>query len=72
MQVFENALWIFFTHAFDVGDIVTYEDKRYTVQKIKLEYVVLERSDNAHVIVPTNEMSSARIHNITRCRLYCC
>jgi hypothetical protein len=66
VQVFENALFLFFTHPFDVGDIVTYESKRYTVCKIKLQYVCLERSDNAHVIVPIEEMRTARIHNITR------
>lgn len=60
-------MWLFFTHSFDVGDVVNYEGDRYEVVKIKLQYVVMKRVDGAHVIIPTNAMSSARIHNVSRC-----
>ena len=60
-------MWLFFTHSFDVGDVITYEGDRYEVVKIKLQYVVMKRVDGAHVIIPTNVMSSASIHNISRC-----
>jgi hypothetical protein len=68
-QVFENSIWLFFTHPFDVGDVIRYEDDRYLVKNIKMQFVSLERADGAFVTVPTSEMSTARIHNVTRCFL---
>jgi small-conductance mechanosensitive channel len=69
MQVFENSLWLFFTHPFDVGDFIKYHDVRYSVQTIKLQKVNMTRYDGAHVMIPTELLRSAPIHNITRCAL---
>jgi hypothetical protein len=49
MQVFENAVFLFFTHPFDVGDEVIVDDDRFTVTSITLQYVKLLRWDNAAV-----------------------
>jgi small-conductance mechanosensitive channel len=70
--VFENSIWLFFTHPFDVGDVINYEGSRYTVRHIKMQFVILERVDGACVTVPTSEMTTARVHNITRCVLTIC
>jgi small-conductance mechanosensitive channel len=76
VQVFENSIWLFFTHPFDVGDVIKYETDRYTVRHIKMQFVILERVDGALVTVPTSEMTTARVHNVTRCAprraLLCC
>lgn len=37
MQIF-----LFFTHPFDVGDTIRFEDTRYDVNAINLQYVNLE------------------------------
>ena len=67
MQVFENALWLFTSHPFDVGDVIKHGGTRYTVKSIKLQRLHLARVDGAHVVLPTEQMRSALIHNVTRC-----
>ena len=71
VQMFENSIWIFFTHPFDVGDVIFYEGSRFRVKQIKLQFVSLERVDGAAVTVPTSEMVAARLHNVTRSALPC-
>jgi small-conductance mechanosensitive channel len=66
LQVFENAVYIFFTHAFDVGDTIKFEGNRYEVRSITLQYVSFERVDGADVTVPTSELRSSRVHNMSR------
>jgi small-conductance mechanosensitive channel len=65
-QVFENALFLFFSHPFDVGDWINFEGSRYQVSSITLQYVKLYRYDQADVSVPCAELRSARIHNLSR------
>ena len=67
MQVFENGVFLFFAHPFDVGDAIKFEDNRYDVNAINLQYVNLTHVLGADVNVPTSEMRVARITNITRC-----
>lgn len=67
MQVFENSLWLFFSHPFDVGDIIKYANTRYTVASVKLQKVELTRIDGAHVMIPTEQLRIAMIHNMSRC-----
>lgn len=52
MQVFENAVFLFFTHPFDVGDAVVFEGDRFKVISITLQYVKLTRLDGAAINVP--------------------
>jgi len=66
VQLFENAIFLFFTHPFDVGDIIVFEGDRYRVKSISLQYVNIARVDGADVNVPTTEMRAARLHNVTR------
>lgn len=66
VQLFENAIFLFFTHPFDVGDVIFFEGDRYRVQAISLQYVNISRVDGADVNVPTMEMRAARLHNVTR------
>jgi small-conductance mechanosensitive channel len=65
-QVFENAIFLFFTHPFDVGDTIRFEDSRYCVNSINLQYINLEHVMGADVNVPTSEMRAARLTNISR------
>jgi small-conductance mechanosensitive channel len=66
VQVFENAVFLFFSHPFDVGDWINFEGSKYQVNSITLQYVKLMRIDQAHVSVPCAEVRTARIHNISR------
>jgi hypothetical protein len=67
LQVFENSLWLFFTHPFDVGDRIKYQGDRYSILSIKLQRVNMTRVDGANVMVPTEQMRTSLIHNISRC-----
>jgi hypothetical protein len=66
MQIFENTVFLFFSHPFDIGDEIYFEGTRYEVASITLQYVKLLRWDGAAVNVPCGELRTARIHNITR------
>lgn len=37
MQVFENSIYLFFTHPFDIGDEIRFEGTRYTVKSMTLQ-----------------------------------
>ena len=67
MQVFENSIYLFFTHPFDIGDEIRFEGARYTVKSMTLQVVKLTSVVGADVTVPTAEMRNSRLHNITRC-----
>jgi small-conductance mechanosensitive channel len=67
VQVFENSVFLFFAHPFDVGDDIKYEGNRYTVQSINLQYVNLTSGAGADNNIPTSELRTARLVNITRC-----
>ena len=66
VQVFENSIYLFFTHPFDIGDEIRFEGSRYTVKSMTLLVVKLTSVVGADVIVPTAEMRNSRLHNITR------
>jgi small-conductance mechanosensitive channel len=65
--VFENGIYLFFTHPFDIGDEIRFEGSRYTVKSMTLQVVKLTASVGKDVTVPTAEMRNSRLHNITRC-----
>lgn len=67
MQVFENSIYLFFTHPFDIGDEIRFEGTRYTVKSMTLQVVKLTSVFGADVTVPTAEMRNSRLHNVTRC-----
>jgi Mechanosensitive ion channel len=49
-----------------VGDIIKYGNTRYTVLNIKLQKINLSRGDGAYVIIPTEQLRTAMIHNVSR------
>ena len=67
MQVFENSIYLFFTHPFDIGDEIRFEGTRYKVKSMTLQVVKLTSVFGADVTVPTAEMRNSRLHNVTRC-----
>jgi hypothetical protein len=66
LQMFENALWLFTSHPFDVGDVIKFRGDRYTVQSVKLQRILLGRVDGGAFIMPTEHMRTELIHNMTR------
>lgn len=71
VQVFENSIYLFFTHPFDIGDEIRFEGTRYTVKSMTLQMVKLISVLGNDIIVPTAEMRNSRLHNITRCPSLC-
>jgi small-conductance mechanosensitive channel len=67
VQVFENSVFLFFAHPFDVGDEIKYDGNRYTVQSINLQYVNLTSRAGADNNIPTSELRTAQLVNISRC-----
>ena len=59
-------MFLFFTHPFDVGDHIKFEENRYQVKSINLQYVNLEHVLGQDVNVPTTAMRDARLINLSR------
>ncbi|KAH8693650.1 hypothetical protein BGW36DRAFT_383455 [Talaromyces proteolyticus] len=72
-EFFLGAIFLFFKHAFDVGDVVwLYNTPETTyvacvVKRLSLLYVVFERVDNnLEMQMPNDKLNTKRIENITR------
>lgn len=65
-QVWENLVYLFTIHAFDVGDIIIVNGERYTVKTISLSHVGCMRKDNASVTIPMQTLVAQGLHNISR------
>lgn len=63
---YENMMFVFFIHPYDVGDRLIFDDKVYTVHKIKLSTTILEEDSGVRVWFPNNRMSLLPIYNQTR------
>ena len=63
---YENVVFIFFIHPYDVGDRLIYDDRVYTVHKIKLSTTILEEDSGVRVWFPNIRLSQLPIYNQTR------
>ena len=67
LQLFENAIFLLFSHPFDVGDDIKIEGIAYKVKYIALPYINLVRTDDdAFMEISTTKMRESRIHNVNR------
>jgi small-conductance mechanosensitive channel len=65
-EIWENLVYLFTIHAFDVGDIIILADTRYTIKTISLTHVGCTRVDNASFTIPMQSFVGQELNNITR------
>ena len=65
-SVFENAVFLFTIHPFDVGDDLIVGTDGFSVQKICLNTVVLKKGDGSHVYMPVANLNDVAITNLSR------
>lgn len=65
-EVFENCIFLFFTHPFDLGDKIRWNGDTYFVRGITLNYVNLLQAAGSYVNVSTHVLKEAAITNVTR------
>jgi small-conductance mechanosensitive channel len=65
-QVFENCVFLFFTHPFDLGDKIRWGGDTYFVRGITLNYVNLLHASGSYVNLSTHVLKDAAITNVTR------
>ena len=63
---YENVVFLFMVHPFDVGDRLLIDGETHTVHKMKLSTTVLEQSSGVRVWYPNNRLSIMPIFNQTR------
>lgn len=69
--VFENIIFIFFIHPYDVGDRLLINNKTYVVTKIYLLTTLLESFDGQLEYVANTHLATMDIYNIRRSRPCC-
>ena len=65
-EVFENCVFLFFTHPFDLGDKIRWDGETYFVRGITLNYVNLLHSSGSYVNLAAHILKDAAITNVTR------
>lgn len=65
-EVFENCIFLFFTHPFDLGDKIRWNGETYFVRGITLNYVNLLHASGSYVNVSTHVLKQDAITNVTR------
>jgi small-conductance mechanosensitive channel len=65
-QVWENLVYLFTVHAFDVGDAIIVNDARYTINSISISHVLCTRVDNSFVTIPLHTFVDRELYNVTR------
>ena len=63
---YENMMFIFVVHPFDVGDILLLEGESHVVTKMKLSNTIFERSSGIRVSYPNNKLAAGPIYNQSR------
>lgn len=65
--LFESMIFIFFTHVFDVGDLVMIDDQYLIVKEFGLFSTTFRRVDGQEIIAPNSLLSSTKlVHNLRR------
>ncbi|OLL24586.1 putative MscS family protein [Neolecta irregularis DAH-3] len=66
-EVLASIIFVFYKHAFDVGDRVDINGTCFVVQEINLLYTIFKRTDNGKITqIPNNILNSQWIENIRR------
>jgi small-conductance mechanosensitive channel len=54
--MFENVIFLFVVHPFDIGDTIFFEDNYHKVEEINLHFTCFNRADNARVWYPNQKL----------------
>lgn len=54
--MFENVIFLFVVHPFDIGDTIFFEDSYHKVEEINLHFTCFNRADNARVWYPNQKL----------------
>lgn len=65
-EVFENCVFLFFTHPFDLGDKIRWNNETYHVRSITLNFVNLLHTSGSYVNISAHALRDAAITNVTR------
>jgi small-conductance mechanosensitive channel len=65
-EIFENCVFLFFTHPFDLGDKIRWNGETYFVRGITLNYVNLLHASGSYVNLSAHILKDAAITNVTR------
>eukprot|EP00877_Chromochloris_zofingiensis_P004797 jgi/Chrzof1/14318/UNPLg00590.t1 len=65
-SVYDNSLFLFVAHPFDVGDALWLDNSQWRVKKIGLMTTELLKSNGDAVYYPNNRLRSAALTNLTR------
>ena len=65
-EVFENCVFLFGTHPFDLGDKIRWQGETYFIRGITLNYVNLLHSSGAYVNLAAHTLKDEAITNVTR------
>lgn len=65
-RAYENVMFLFVVHPFDVGDRLLIDGQIHTVYKIKLSTTVFEQGDGTKVWYPNDKLAMVPILNQTR------
>lgn len=63
---YENMIFLFVVHPFDVGDILLVDGESHVVYKMKLANTILEQSSGIRVSYPNNRLAQLPICNQSR------
>lgn len=63
---YENMMFLFIVHPYDVGDILLIEGESHVVHKIKLSNTILEQSSGIRVSYPNSKLAQIPICNQSR------
>ncbi|KAK9845248.1 hypothetical protein WJX81_001044 [Elliptochloris bilobata] len=71
-HLFESVIFLFFTHPFDVGDVIVLsrtpgsDQTKYRVETLGLNCIVLLANDNSRMWIPVWKLAEANLVNLSR------
>lgn len=69
-QIFENIVFLFLRHPFDVGDLLLIDDDFYSVRRLELLSTLLFRWNGQYLLVENAEIAKKKVFNLSRSGLY--
>lgn len=69
-HVFENIIFLFFRHVFDVGDLIVIDNDYYSVRRLELMQTLLLKWSGQYILVENTWLAKQQVQNLTRSGLY--
>jgi small-conductance mechanosensitive channel len=65
MQMYENVVFLFIVHPFDIGDLLQVDTECYRVAQIDLLYTIMHHTNGSMLWYPNQKLMAAPFTNIT-------